>query len=131
MPFNINKEFKINKDMLNLRSFQEEIIASNIANAGTKNYKARKINFQKEMKNIIDRNSKSNNIHINEKFNLEKSKYYSIPHVYTVKKANSINGNTVNMDEERINLIKNSLKYQEEIILLNNKIKNILLVLQE
>ncbi|CAL4322064.1 Flagellar basal body rod protein FlgB [Buchnera aphidicola (Thelaxes suberi)] len=131
--FGIEKELNFLQQKLNLRSLQEELIASNIANVNTPGYKARRIDFKHELKKIIN-----NNIKFNKPLNTIKPKKYCNlknihdlikPDIYFSNQNKNQIGNTVNMDEERINFVKNSLKYQEEIAILNKKIKNIQLVL--
>ncbi|MDP2155662.1 MAG: flagellar basal body rod protein FlgB, partial [Sulfuricella sp.] len=45
----IDKDFKFMRDALNLRAYRQQVLASNIANADTPNYKARDIDFAKEL----------------------------------------------------------------------------------
>lgn len=125
----LSAEFELSKNILDLRSYQEELISSNIANSETPNYKSKTINFSYELKKIIKnhqmflkKTSKKHLIPINKNYN-----YFT----YVNHKNPSFNGNTVNMNYERIDFLDNSLKYQADITFLNNKIKNITYVLQQ
>jgi flagellar basal-body rod protein FlgB len=128
----INKMFDCNQRLLNFYAKREEILSSNIANADTPKYKAIDISFRKEMDKIL----KDNNLKItlkqtslnHLKSNAKKNFSFEInPIKNTTKK---INGNTVDMNRERIEFIKNTLKYEENLVFLKNEIKNIMNVLK-
>lgn len=133
----INNMFNLNKNLLNLYAKREEILSSNIANSETPNYKAMDINFKDAFKKILNKdnthsfaitlkttsknhltqNSKKNNI--------------SLFSIIPVKTKNiKIDGNTVDMNRERIEFTKNTLKYEENLIFIKNEIKNLMHVLK-
>lgn len=132
--FGFEQQLQMKQEILNLRSLEEELIASNIANVNTKNYKSRHINFTNELNKIKLKNStkemfleskKTSDKHFS--FNIQNNMVQ--PSIYTSNSNVDQNGNTVNMNQERMKFVKNSLKYQEEIALLNKEIKNINLVI--
>ncbi|AWH90457.1 flagellar basal body rod protein FlgB [Buchnera aphidicola (Melanaphis sacchari)] len=131
----INKLFDFNQSLLNIFSKKQEIISSNIANADTPNYKAVDINFRNEINKILKKRKtkihkitlkKTSPDHLDSK--IDNKLELKIEPINT-KKINS-NGNTVDMNRERIEFIKNSLKYEEQIIYLKNEIKNMMRVLK-
>lgn len=131
----INKLFDFNQSLLNIFSKKQEIISSNIANADTPNYKSVDINFKNEINKILKKRKekihkitlkKTSPDHLDSKIN---NKLELKIEPINTKKINS-NGNTVDMNRERIEFIKNSLKYEEQIIYLKNEIKNMMRVLK-
>jgi len=122
----INQIFDFNQQALNLYAKRQEILSANIANADTPGYKAVDINFKNEMNKIIKKKNthiflkKTSPYHLNSKFeNLILLK--TIPITTNQVKQD---GNTVNMDRERIEFINNSLKYQASLVFIKNEIKN-------
>jgi flagellar basal-body rod protein FlgB len=60
MVSKLDDYFRFNEMALNLRAQRQQVLASNIANADTPNYKARDVNFADALKNALD--NKSNTI---------------------------------------------------------------------
>lgn len=128
----INKMIDFNKKILDLYAKRQEILSSNIANADTPNYKSKDINFKDEMNKIIKKNylhislKKTSSHHLSAKKN-----NLSIVELYSIHDAKKqLNGNTVNMNHERVKFIKNMLKYEENIVFIKNEIKNLMHVLK-
>lgn len=126
----INNLFETSKDFLNLAAYQQKIISSNIANFDTPNYHPLKVNFKKEINTIID-----NKIGKQKQISLLKT---SIKHFASHKKnklafnifsKNSENFNfkkdNLDINQERIEFIKNALQYQSQISFLTSEIKNV------
>lgn len=128
----INKMLDFNQNLLNFYAKREEILSSNIANADTPNYKAIDISFKDEIKKIIKKNNsgitlkKTSSHHLNSK----KNNFFGFEIKPIVNKEVSSNGNTVDMNRERIEFIKNTLKYEENLVFIKNEIKNIMNVLK-
>ncbi|WP_348769328.1 flagellar basal body rod protein FlgB [Buchnera aphidicola] len=132
----INTMFNLNANLLNLYAKREEILSSNIANSETPHYKAMDINFkdtfQKMLKNnknfrITLKNTSKN--HLTSK--TKENNNHTLFSIQPIKTKNiKINGNTVDMNRERIEFIKNTLKYEENLIFIKNEIKNMMLVLK-
>ncbi|QNS02015.1 MAG: flagellar basal body rod protein FlgB [Buchnera aphidicola (Pentalonia nigronervosa)] len=131
----INHMFDFNQNMLNLYSKQQEILASNIANVDTPGYNAIDINFKETLKNVINQTSKNykkinlqhtSSGHLNPK--VKNTFFYNIQPV--IQQQIKSNRNTVDMNYERVNFLKNSLKYQSILVFMKNDIKNIQQVLQ-
>lgn len=125
----LSEEFELNKKILNLRAYQEELISSNIANIDTPGYKSKEINFSYELKKIIKNHIFT--LKTTSKKHLCPIKTNNNYNIHINFKNPSSNGNTVDMNRERINFLNNSLKYQADIVFFNNKIKNIMHVLQQ
>ncbi|ANZ22543.1 flagellar biosynthesis protein FlgB [Buchnera aphidicola (Diuraphis noxia)] len=129
----IHQIFDFNQKSLNLYAKRQEILASNIANSDTPGYKSVDINFFNEF-NKIKNYSKHTNIALSKTspnhLNAKKDNFFS-PHILSIL-TNQIkpDGNTVDMDRERIEFLNNSLKYESNLAFMKNDIKNIMYILQ-
>lgn len=128
----INKTLDFNQNLLNFYAKRQEILSSNIANADTPNYKAMDINFKDEMEKIIKKSNldiqltKTSSHHLNPR----KKNFFIFEVKPITSKEIQSNGNTVDMNRERIEFIKNTLKYEENLVFIKNEIKNIMNVLK-
>ena len=119
------KTLKAIASALNFRQMRQEIISSNIANAETPGYKAKRIDFEKALARAID-------IDGQREMNTDSDKHFDVgsggfdnlqPEIY--EDANGIvseNGNTVNRDEEMAMLAENKIMYDAAVQLLNKKL---------
>lgn len=130
----INQIFDFHQKSLNIYAKRQEILASNIANADTPGYKAIDINFSNELKRMLKNNTKNKNITLNKTspnhLNGKNNNFFSPKIISVSTNQKKPDGNTVNMDRERIEFLNNSLKYQSNLAFMKNEIKNIMRVLQ-
>ena len=115
----IKKQISFFGSALKIRNRRNDIIASNIANSATPNYKARDVNFLDEFKKVTKngdiRTSHVN--HINTKnYNLSNKALYREPIVA------SLDGNTVELSVEQMQFAENTMRYQTTLTFLNGKI---------
>lgn len=111
---------KIDQDMafvqsaLNLRAHRQELIAANIANADTPNYKARDIDFQAALSSAMGASAGSLALARTSSAHLEGAG--GSGGVGTVQYRTaiqpSLDGNTVDSDVERAHFAENALHYQ-------------------
>ena len=104
---------------LQLRSRRNEMLASNIANAATPNFKARDIDFDTELKRInkignVDTTNSSHFSSIQKRIGKDS--------VYRLPIHPSLDGNTVEMAVEQMQFSENVMRYQTTLSFLNNKI---------
>lgn len=93
----------VHEHALRLRSLRMQLIASNIANADTPNYKARDIDFAGELRRAMAAaTTPSGNT-----ANMPEPKL-----LYRVPSQPSLDGNTVDMDAERAAFAENAVMYQ-------------------
>ncbi|QCI22199.1 flagellar basal body rod protein FlgB [Buchnera aphidicola] len=130
----INEMFDFHQKLLNIYSKRQEILASNISNADTPGYKSVDINFNDEFRKIIKNDFNKENItlrktspnHLN-----GNNKNISSPKIISMMTdQEKPDGNTVNMDRERIEFLNNSLKYQSDLSFIKHEIKNIVRIIQ-
>lgn len=128
----INKILDFHQNLLNFYSKRGEILSSNIANEETPNYKAMDITFKDEITKAMKKNElsiplkKTSLRHLNPK----KNHFFKFEIKPIENKKTKLNGNTVDMNRERIEFTKNTLKYEANLVLVKNEIKNILNVLK-
>ena len=119
----IKKQLTYFGSALNIRNKRNDIIASNIANAATPNYKARDINFLDEFKKVTNtgeiKTTHSNHIPT-KNYNVSGKAFYRDPVIA------SLDGNTVELSVEQMQFAENTMKYQTTLKFLNGKITKML-----
>ena len=119
----IKKQLTFFGSALNIRNRRNDIIASNIANSATPNYKARDINFLDEFKkvtNIGDIKITHSNHIPTKNYNISGKAFYRDPVIA------SLDGNTVELSVEQMQFAENTMKYQTTLKFLNGKITKML-----
>ena len=127
---------RFNETALSLRSQRQELLASNIANADTPNYKARDIDFSNALQGALSRGqgamSTTNQGHIpNGPVAADgKALAYGTPVLYRNVVQGAVDGNTVDMDTERTQFADNALRYEAGITMINHQIKGLMAAIQ-
>jgi len=121
----MDKLFGIHADALRLRGQRAELLAANIANAETPNYKARDFNFhevlQRTAKGYADlRMTNMSHMHGGSGMSPSEKLLYRIP------SQPNVDGNTVDMQIERSEFMQNSIRYQASLRFLNGRIGTLL-----
>ena len=115
----IKKQLTFFGSALNIRNKRNDIIASNIANAATPNYKARDINFLDEFKKVTNtgeiKTTHSNHIPT-KNYNISGKAFYRDPVIA------SLDGNTVELSVEQMQFAENTMRYQTTLKFLSGKI---------
>lgn len=114
---------------LGLRHQRQEVLASNIANADTPNYKARDFDFSRALSQAVERTDSpgalttttTSSRHLAAKGSVTGS----LDMLYRIPDQPSLDGNTVNMDVERSRFADNSVRYQTALTLLNSRISGL------
>jgi len=130
MSISIDRAFSVHDDALMLRSRRTSIIASNIANADTPNYKAKDMDFGSMLKKaqVSDQQfamKTTNSQHLTE---LKPLQSFSVMYRNTLNP--SLDGNTVDMHVEQAKFSENAVKYQSSFTFLNSKINNLMLAIR-
>ena len=119
----IKKQLTFFGSALNIRNKRNDIIASNIANAATPNYKARDINFLDEFKKVTNtgeiKTTHSNHIPT-KNYNISGKAFYRDPVIA------SLDGNTVELSVEQLEFSENSVRYQTSLEFLNKRIAGLM-----
>ena len=119
----IKDQLSFYSSALQLRGRRNNILASNIANAATPNYKARDISFEDEIKKL-DKNgpitiTHSNHITHNSGKSIRETSYRE-------PLITSLDGNTVELAVEQMQFAENSMRYTTTVNFLNGKINKII-----
>ncbi|MFZ1545851.1 MAG: flagellar basal body rod protein FlgB [Candidatus Nitrotoga sp.] len=133
MVSKIDNAFQFNRTVLDLRSARQELIASNIANADTPNYKAKDIDFAKALQGAISGNTAKLQMAGSAPQHLSGSTGKTVmgaPVMFRNVVQPSADGNTVDMDVERAQFADNALRYQASVKFVDSQIKGILTALQ-
>ena len=110
---------------LNLRQIRQEIIASNIANAETPGYKAKRVDFEEALARALDIDGQQT-LRVNDErhYNVGGGGFDNLqPEVY--EDSGGVvneNGNTVNREKELSLMLENNILYNASIQLLNKKL---------
>ncbi len=111
----LDNELRFSRTALNLRAYRQELLASNIANADTPNFKARDIEFSAALSNAMSGKSdgplgmKQTSIrHLQG----EGATPYGAEMKYRTEYQGSVDGNTVNMDIERAAFAENAMHFE-------------------
>ena len=119
----IKDQLSFYSSALQLRGRRNNILASNIANAATPNYKARDISFEDEIKKFDNNGpiATTHNKHIVQ--NSGKSIHETS---YREPLIVSLDGNTVELAVEQMQFAENSMRYTTTVNFLNGKINKII-----
>jgi flagellar basal-body rod protein FlgB len=131
----IDDYLSVHANALQLRSQRTSILASNIANADTPNYKARDLVFaevlkQSNLPNAV-RNSK---LALNDSMQTTNSRHiktrastgHSAPIMYRNPEQASLDGNTVDKDLEQARFAENTIRYQASLQFINSRVSGLM-----
>ncbi|WP_306396752.1 flagellar basal body rod protein FlgB [Telluria beijingensis] len=134
---NLDNYLRFNETALSLRSQRQELLASNIANADTPNYKARDIDFASALQNAMAGGGKNgaamnttNNNHMARGAATGDTLANGTPVLYRGVVQGAVDGNTVDMDVERNQFADNALRYEAGILMINSQLKGLMTALQ-
>lgn len=125
----IDDALRFNQTALNLRAARQELIASNIANADTPNYKARDIDFASALKGAMSGTSPKLAMSATALTHLGNgggNSAMGAPLLYRKEIQPGADGNTVDMDVERAQFADNALRYEASVKFISGNITKIL-----
>jgi flagellar basal-body rod protein FlgB len=126
MSINFDSALGIHADALRVQSQRAELLASNLTNADTPNYKARDIDFKDAMKMVSSGQPTSiKTTHANH-FPTGGGQFISPDVKYRTTMQASLDGNTVDEQIEQSQFMENSIKYQASLTFLGGKFKDLL-----
>ncbi len=109
---------------LNFREMRQELISSNVANANTPGYKAKKLDFEEALARALDVDGQM-------QMNATDGRHYNVggggfnnlePEIYdNPNGVVSENGNTVDVEAEMAQMAENKLMYDALVQLINKK----------
>jgi flagellar basal-body rod protein FlgB len=133
MNSRIDQELQFSQTALNLRAYRQELLASNIANADTPNYKARDIDFKSALTGALGKSQatalslvQTTAGHLGATGNNR----FGAALMYRGEQQSSIDGNTVNMDTERAAFAENAIQMEALMAFVNHQFKQMNAALQ-
>ncbi|MDZ3995118.1 flagellar basal body rod protein FlgB [Pseudomonas sp. Teo4] len=126
----LDNELRFQQDAMSLRAERQQVLANNIANADTPNYRARDFDFAAELASSLSEGRPGNGgmalattsqRHLRASFSTASSREL----LYRVPDQPSLDGNTVDMDRERAQFADNSVRYQASLTFLNNRLQSL------
>lgn len=134
----LESAFNYHQQAVGLRQSRHEILAANIANADTPNYKARDIDFASELKKAVDGAQSTSTSSTGGGLTLARTAQGHIAGegpewrgagnadlLYRIPDQPSLDGNTVDMDRERTQFADNAVRYQVGLTMLNSRIQGL------
>ncbi len=116
---------------LGLRVHRQQVLAANIANADTPNYKARDIDFSAALKNAVAGRANGVDLVRTASGHLPGSGENSPAALqYRRDMQASADGNTVNMDVERSQFAENAVFYEAGITFISGRLRTMLTAIQ-
>lgn len=108
---------------LNVRAHRQQLIASNIANADTPNYKATDVDFKSALDAALSgKQAGAPGVMRTDARHLATapSSPFATATGYRTEKQASVDGNTVDMDTERAAFAENALQYEATLTFINH-----------
>jgi flagellar basal-body rod protein FlgB len=138
MSGKLDDYLNFNQAALNLRSQRQQVLASNIANADTPNYKARDFDFNTALQGVLARSDPN----ASQPLATTAPQHFPSPQQdgntladgtvlqYRGTVQGAVDGNTVDMDVERNQFADNAVRYEAGLTLINTQIKNMMAAIQ-
>jgi len=132
----ISEDLRFYQTAIGLRQQRQEVLAANIANADTPNFKARDFDFTSALKQAMG----EGNMRLpNTQLTLTSTRHIPAKAappdpaelLYRQPLQPSLDGNTVDMDVERVQFADNTLRYQTDLTVISARIKSLMSALQQ
>lgn len=131
MVSKLDDALSFQQQALGLRAYRQQVLAGNIANADTPNYKARDFDFAGALKEAVAGRSVGD-------LKLANTAPRHLPGtagsparlLYRQETQSSVDGNTVDMDVERAQFAENSVHYEAGLTFITGRIKTLMAAIQ-
>jgi flagellar basal-body rod protein FlgB len=134
MTDRLDGELRFHQEALGLRARRQEVLSANIAHADTPGYKARDFDFSSALAQAVERGrSQSLPLAATSARHLPGTSSIGrdLDLLYRIPTQSSIDGNSVEMDTERVNFADNAVRYESDLTVLSAKIKMLLSASQQ
>lgn len=125
MAISLDNILGIHEEALKLRAKRGEVLASNMANADTPNFKAKDIDFKQVLSDYAAGGSSglmtTNNRHIGGGTGAAGAEP-----LYRVPLQASVDGNTVEADVEKSKFMENALRYQASLSFIDGRLRSLM-----
>jgi len=130
MQTRLDREIGFMEQGLKLRSQRQQVLATNIANADTPNYKAQDLNFNQALQAALGGSSTKSGLVTTNPRHVTDAAAGNAQVQARKQSQSSADGNTVDMDVEQSQFAENALQYETLVTLINSNFKNINSVMQ-
>ncbi|MBQ9274058.1 MAG: flagellar basal body rod protein FlgB [Succinivibrio sp.] len=137
MAISFDSVFGVHQHTMLVRNNRAEVLAGNLANADTPGYKARDLDFKLALKEQASLHEIKTGPEMvtTSKYHMDASALQDDPEL-TLKyrlpyQADTGNGNTVEVNSERMKYVNNSVEYQATMSFLNNRISKLMSALRQ
>jgi len=134
MSSGIDQLLSFHQQALRVRDQRQQVLASNIANADTPNYKARDMDFKAALQGALSGSAAAGGValatsspaHLAGKAGLSGNAGL----LYRTPAQGSVDGNTVDVDAERAAFAENAMQYEFNLTRITSQIKSMLTSIQ-
>ncbi len=135
MVSKLDDYLRFNEAALGLRAQRQQVLASNIANADTPNYKARDIDFASALQGALSKSAAPGVLATTSPEHQQaiasgNALADGTPLLYRQNAQGAADNNTVDMDVERNQFADNGVRYEAGITMINHQIRNMLAAIQ-
>ncbi len=123
MTISFDRDLGIHAQSLALRSQRAEVLAANMANADTPNYKARDLDFSASLASLIGEEQALKTTHV---AHLQAPGRKAGDLLYRVPTQMALDGNTVEEEQEKADFADNALRYQASLRFLGSRIQGLM-----
>ncbi|HET7775339.1 MAG TPA: flagellar basal body rod protein FlgB [Azospira sp.] len=132
MVSKLDQSINFHRQALGLRAYRQQVLAANIANSDTPNFKARDIDFNVALENALAGKGQSdlsmNTTSARHISGINSSGPASL--LYRTSFQPSADGNTVDMDVERAKFAENAVQYEASLQFIGGQFKTMLSAIQ-
>lgn len=121
-----DRQIQFHQTALNLQAHRQQLIASNIANADTPNYKARDVDFRAALQGALKASSAAVPLATTQPGHIAGGGAPTLESLtgYRRELQSAVDGNTVNMDVERAAFAENALRYEASVTFINGMLRS-------
>ncbi len=127
MAINIDKALGVFPQALELRSRRAEILANNLANGDTPGFLARDVDFKSVLGGMLGESTETPQLQAtqvrHEQGLLSPDSINGL--MYRMSAQPSVDGNSVDMQKERTEFVRNTQEFQAALTFLNSKLKGL------
>ena len=123
MTISFDRALGVHAQALELRSKRTEVLAANLANADTPNYKARDLDFAATLASLQGEGQALKATHA---AHLQAQGHNVGDLLYRVPTQMSLDGNSVEEEQEKADFADNALRYQASLRFLGNRVQGLM-----
>lgn len=122
----LDNQMSFHSRALNVQAYRQQLLASNIANADTPNYKARDIDFRAALKGVLAQQAQGVEMATTQPAHIATAGGNPLEALtgYRRELQSAVDGNTVNMDVERAAFAENALHYEASLTFINGMLRS-------